>query len=132
MVSLLINCKADINKLGFVPQNLAIDSSYLDLLSEDQKNFFQLEEQAINKYSDEIYSHPVRKPLIKYLEEANLIQQKLRENLDSDERNSQKINPYWTYIRELQKIAEHLKEKQKIICYLQNLRNQCVFLKTRH
>jgi len=43
----------------------------------------------------------------------------------------QKTNPYWTCILELQKIAEHLKEKQKIICYLQNLRNLCVFLKTR-
>jgi hypothetical protein len=41
VVSLLIDCKADINKLGFVPQNPAIDSQTLDLLNEDQKDFFQ-------------------------------------------------------------------------------------------
>jgi hypothetical protein len=132
VISLLINCEADINKLGFVPQNLAIDSSTLDLLNEDQKDFFQQEEQAISKYPDETYSHLVRKPLTKYLGEANHIQQVLRENLNAGEIKSlQKTNPYWTCIPELQKIAEHLKEKQKIICYLQNLQNLCVFLKTR-
>jgi len=41
VVSLLIDCEADINKLGFVPQNPAIDSQTLDLLNEDQKDFFQ-------------------------------------------------------------------------------------------
>jgi hypothetical protein len=130
VVSLLIDCEADINKLGFVPQNLAIDSLTLDFLNEDQKDFFQQEERTINKHPDETYSHLIRKPLIKYLEEANHIQQKLRKTLHANERTTQKTNPYWTCIPELQKITEHLKEKQKIICYLQNFRNLCVFLIT--
>ncbi len=100
-------------------------------MNEDEKNFFQQEERIINKHPDETYSHLIRKPLTKYLEEANHIQQKLRETLHADERTPKKTNPYWTCIPELQKIAEHLKEKQKITCYLQNLRNLCVFLKTR-
>jgi hypothetical protein len=130
VVSLLIDCKADINKLGFVPQNLAIDSLHLKFLNENQKNFFEQEQRTINKHPDETYSHLIREPLIKYLEEANHIQQNLGELLHANERTAQKTNPYWTCIPELQKIAEHLKEKQKIVCYLQNLRNLCVFLKT--
>ena len=49
----------------------------------------------------------------------------------SSENLSQRSKPYWTCIPEHQKISEHLKEKQKIICYLQNLRNLCDFLKTQ-
>jgi hypothetical protein len=92
VVSLLIDCKADINKLGFVPQNPAIDSQTLDLLNEDQKDFFQWEKQAIDKYPDKTYSHLVRKPLTKYLEEANHIQQTLSDDLNASKtpKNSQK------------------------------------------
>jgi hypothetical protein len=100
-------------------------------LNEDQKDFFQQKKQAIDKYRDETYSHLVRKPLTKYFEEAEHIKQHLREGLSMSEtaNNSQKSKPYWTCIPELQKISEHLKEKQKMICYLQNLRNLCVFSK---
>jgi len=126
VVSLLINCEADINKLGFVPQNLAIVSSTLDHLNEDQKNLFQQEEQTINQHPDETYSHLIKKSLTKYLEEANHIQQKLRETLHADERTPQKSNPYLTCIPELQKSAEHSKkaedhplssESQESVCF---------------
>jgi hypothetical protein len=133
VVSLLIECEANINKLGFVPQNLAIDFQTLELLYEDQKDLFQQEKQGIDKYPNETYSHLVRKPLTKYLEEAKHIKQHLREGLSVSEtaNNSQRSKPYWTCIPEHQKISEHLKEKQKIICYLQNLRNLCYFTKTQ-
>ena len=81
VVSLLIDCKANINKIGFVPQNLAIDFQTLDLLNEDQKELFQQEKQAIDKYPNETCSHLVRKPLTKYLKQAKHIKQHLREGL---------------------------------------------------
>ncbi len=89
VVSLLIDCKADINKLGFVPQNLAIIFQTLDLLNENQKDFFQQEKQAIDKYPDKTYSHLIKKPLTKYLEEAEHIKQQLRKDLSTSEINKQ-------------------------------------------
>jgi len=81
VVSLLIECEANINKPGFVPQNLAIDFQTLELLYEDQKDLFQQEKQGIHKYPNETYSHLVRKPLTKYLKQAKHLKQDLREGL---------------------------------------------------
>ncbi len=79
VVSLLIDCEADITKLGFVPQDLTINRLTLKFLNENQKSFFQQEQRTINKHPDETYSHLVRKPHTKYMEEANHIQQKIEE-----------------------------------------------------
>ncbi len=53
------------------------------------------------------------------------------ENPSAKNQVSKKAPPHWIITPGLQKLAEHLKEKQKIVFYLQNLRNLCVFLKTR-
>ena len=129
VVSLLIDCEANITKLGFVPQDLTISHLCLKFLNDRQQDFFQQEEWNINKYPDETYSHLVRKPLTKYLAEANRIQQQLEEAFPVNRRITKETKPHWTLIPGLQKLAEHLKEKQKIVYYLQNLRNLCVFLK---
>jgi hypothetical protein len=70
------------------------------------------------------------KPLTKYLAEANHIKQQIEEAFPVG-KTMKKTKPHWIITPELQKLAEHLKEKQKIVYYLQNLRNLCVFLKTR-
>ena len=130
VVSLLIDCEADITKLGYVPKDVSTSHLILQFLNNDHLKFFQKEEQNINKYPDETYSHLVRKPLIKYLEEAYHIEQQIEEAYPMG-KTVKKAPPHWIITPGLQKLAEHLKEKQKIVFYLQNLRNLCVFLKTR-
>jgi hypothetical protein len=95
-------------------------------LNENQKSFFQQEDRTINKHPDETYSHLIWKPLTKYLVEANHIQQKIEDAFYANKRTAKKIKPHWNSTPELQKIAEHLKEKQKIICYLR-ISGICVF-----
>ena len=56
VVSLLIDCEADITKLGFVPKDVAIDHLCLKFLNDRQQEFFQEEDRNINKYPDETYS----------------------------------------------------------------------------
>ncbi len=94
VVSLLIDCEADITKLGFVPKDVSTSHLTLQFLNNDHLKFFQKEEQNINKYPDETYSHLVRKPLIKYLDEAYHIEQQIEEAYPMG-KTAKKAPPHW-------------------------------------